>query len=172
MTVSPASADLLNAFVRLLDLLANPQDVAVLAPLIQREILYRLLIGEQGRRLSKIAEVGSQSEQIARAIDWIKTNFTEPFHIDDLASKVGMSPSTFHHHFRRMTALSPLQFVKRLRLNEARRLMLTEHQDASTAAMQVGYDSASQFSREYSRQFGAPPLRDIKGLQQAVGDQP
>jgi AraC-like DNA-binding protein len=172
IAVSPASADVLNAFVRLLDLLATPQDIPILAPLIKREILYRLLIGEQGPRLRRIAEVGSQSEQIARAIDWIKANFTEPFHIDDLASKVGMSPSTFHHHFRKMTALSPLKFVKRLRLNEARRLMLTEHQDAASAAMEVGYESASQFSREYSRQFGAPPLRDIKNLQETVKAQP
>ncbi|HZR46729.1 MAG TPA: AraC family transcriptional regulator, partial [Candidatus Manganitrophaceae bacterium] len=110
------------------------------------------------------ASAGSQSHQIARAIDWLKGHYTEPLRIDDLASEVGMSASTFHHHFRALTAMSPLQYQKRLRLNEARRLMLTESLDAAGAAFQVGYESPSQFSREYSRLFGAPPLRDIMSL--------
>jgi AraC-like DNA-binding protein len=125
-----------------------------------------LLVGDQGARLRQIAVVGSQSNQIARAIDWLKGNFTKPLRIDDLAAQVNMSTSTFHHHFRQVTAMSPLQYQKWLRLNEARRLLLTENQDATTAAFQVGYESPSQFSREYSRLFGAPPLRDITSLRQ------
>ena len=113
-----------------------------------------------------MASAGSQSHQIARAIDWLKGNFTQPLRIDDLATQVNMSTSTFHHHFRALTAMSPLQYQKWLRLNEARRLMLTERLDATTAAFQVGYESSSQFSREYSRLFGAPPLRDITSLRQ------
>ena len=135
-------------------------------PIIQREIIYRLLLGDQGVRLRQIASAGSQSHQIARAIDWLKGNFSRPLRIDDLATQANMSTSTFHHHFRTLTAMSPLQFQKSLRLNEARRLMLTEHQDATTAAFQVGYESPSQFSREYNRLFGAPPLRDIAKLRQ------
>jgi transcriptional regulator GlxA family with amidase domain len=150
----------------LVDLLADQQDIPILAPIIQREIIYRLLVGDQGGRLRLIASTGSQSNQIARAIDWLKGNFTEPLSIDDLAAKSSMSTSTFHHHFRSMTALSPLQFQKQLRLQEARRLMLTERMDAANAAFQVGYESPSQFSREYNRQFGAPPLRDITKLRQ------
>jgi AraC-like DNA-binding protein len=157
---------LLTAFQRLIDLLAAPKDIPILAPIIQREILYRLLIGDQGTRLRQIASAGSQSQQVARAIDWLKGNFTRPLRIDDLASQVNMSPSTFHHHFRTLTAMSPLQYQKWLRLNEARRLMLTENTDAATAAFNVGYESPSQFSREYSRLFGAPPLRDITNLRQ------
>jgi AraC-like DNA-binding protein len=171
MAVSAAPVEMLGAFVRLLDLLSTPADIPILAPLIQREICYRLLMGEQGPRLRLIAEIGSQSEQIARAIDLLKGNFAKPFKVEDLASEIGMSSSTFHHHFKEMTALSPLQFLKRLRLNEARRLMLTEHHDAASAALYVGYESPSQFSREYSRQFGAPPLKDIKSLTQAVNIQ-
>ena len=116
--------------------------------------------------MRQIASAGTQSHQIARAINWLQSNYTQPLRIDDLAAQVSMSASTFHHHFRAMTALSPLQFQKQLRLQEARRLMLTEHMDAGTAAFEVGYESPSQFSREYSRQFGAPPLRDIMNLRQ------
>jgi AraC-like DNA-binding protein len=125
-----------------------------------------MLVGAQGVRLRQMASAGSQSQQIARAIDWLKGNFTQPLRIEDLASQVNMSTSTFHHHFRAVTAMSPLQYQKWLRLNEARRLMLAENQDATTAAFQVGYESPSQFSREYSRLFGAPPLRDITSLRQ------
>lgn len=166
MAVSEISLPLLSAFNRLIDLLDQPEDIPILAKLIQKEILYRLIISEQGPRLRQIAAVGSQSNQIARAIEWLKNNFTKPLKIDDLASYTGMSTSTFHHHFRALTAMSPLQFQKWLRLHEARRLMFTEHTDAANAAFQVGYESPSQFSREYSRLFGAPPLRDIKSLQQ------
>ena len=138
----------------------------MLAPVIQREIAYRLLVCDQGARLRQIASGGSQSHQIARAIEWLKGNFTQQLRIDDLAAQARMSTSTFHSHFRSMTALSPLQFQKQLRLQEARRLMLAEHLDAGTAAFQVGYESPSQFSREYSRLFGAPPLRDVANLRQ------
>jgi AraC-like DNA-binding protein len=166
MAIGGVTLPLLTAFQRLIDLLAEPKDIPILAPIIQREILYRLLVGDQGTRLRQIASAGSQSQQVARAIDWLKSNFTRPLRIDDLASHVHMSPSTFHHHFRTLTAMSPLQYQKWLRLNEARRLMLTENTDAATAAFNVGYESPSQFSREYSRLFGAPPLRDITNLRQ------
>ncbi|MBI5580168.1 MAG: AraC family transcriptional regulator [Deltaproteobacteria bacterium] len=166
MATGEVTLPLLSAFQRLIDLLAEPKDIPILAPIIQREILYRLLVGDQGTRLRQIASAGSQSQQVARAIDWLKSNFTRPLRIDDLASQVNMSPSTFHHHFRTLTAMSPLQYQKWLRLNEARRLMLTENTDAATAAFNVGYESPSQFSREYSRLFGAPPLRDITNLRQ------
>ncbi len=155
---------LLSCFGRLLDLLEEEEDIPILAPVIMREITYRLLTGEQGKRLRQIAAVFSQGRQIAQTIDWIKNNYTEPIRIEDLAKQVNMSISTFHHHFKSLTAMTPLQFQKNLRLNEARRLMLAEPTDAATAAFQVGYESASQFNREYSRMFGAPPLRDIKKL--------
>jgi AraC-like DNA-binding protein len=147
-------------------LLSEEKDVPILAPIIQREIIYRLLVGDQGARLRQIASTGTQSHRLARAIDWLKINFTQPLRIDDLAAQTSMSSSTFHHHFRSMTALSPLQFQKQLRLREARRLMLAEHLDAATAAFHVGYESSSKFSREYNRVFGAPPLRDITNLRQ------
>jgi AraC-like DNA-binding protein len=168
MATGEVALPLLTAFQRLIDLLAEPKDIPILAPIIQREISYRLLVGDQGARLRQMASAGSQSHQIARAIDWLQGNFTRPLRIDDLATKVNMSKSTFHHHFRALTAMSPLQYQKRLRLNEARRLMLTERLDATTTAFQVGYESPSQFSREYSRLFGAPPLRDITSLRQSA----
>jgi AraC-like DNA-binding protein len=169
MALGEVTGPLLSACHRLLDLLAAPQDIPILAPLIQREILYRLLVGEQGARLRQIASAGSPSQQIAHAIAWLKRHYTRPLRIEDLAAHVHMSPSTFHQHFRALTAMSPLQYQKWLRLNEARRLMLMEHLDATTAAFEVGYASPSQFSREYRRAFGAPPLRDITDLGQMAG---
>ena len=166
MATGEVTLSLLNAFQRLVDLLGDEKDIPILAPTIQREIVYRLLVGDQGARLRQIASTGSSSQQIAKAIDWLKSNFTQPLRVEDLAAKAGMSKSTFHHHFRSLTALSPLQFQKNLRLQEARRLMLTERLDAATSAFQVGYESPSQFSREYSRIFGAPPLRDMASLRQ------
>ncbi len=162
---------LLAAFQRLVDMLAEPQAIPILAPIIQREIFYRLLVGDQSGHLRQIATIGSRSHRIARAISWLKNNLARPLHINDLAAQVNMSKSTFHHHFRTLTAMSPLQYQKRLRLNEARKLMLVERLDAATAALQVGYESASQFSREYSRQFGSPPLRDIMSLRRPVSRQ-
>jgi len=166
MATGEMTLPIIRAFQRLIDLLAEKQDIPILAPNIQREIIYRLLVGDQGERLRQIASAGSQSQQIARAIEWLKGNYSEQLSIDDLAAQASMSNSTFHHHFRSMTALSPLQFQKQLRLQEARRLMLTERMDAANAAFQVGYESPSQFNREYNRQFGAPPLRDITKLRQ------
>jgi len=164
MAVSEVSAQLLNNFSHLLELQDSPEDIPILAPLVQKEILYRLLMEEQGQRIRHIATKGSQGHQIAKAIDWLRANYVKQLKVDGLAKETGMSISTFHQHFRATTAMSPLQYQKWLRLHEARRLMLVEQQDATTAALQVGYDSPSQFSREYKRQFGAPPLRDIKAL--------
>jgi AraC-like DNA-binding protein len=166
MATGEVTLPLLAAFQRLIDLLDEPKDIPILAPVIQREIFYRLLVGDQGTRLRQMASSGSQSQQIARAISWLINNFAQPLRIDDLAAQINMSTSTFHHHFRTVTAMSPLQYQKWLRLNEARRLMLTEKQDVAAAAFQVGYESPSQFSREYSRLFGSPPLHDITNLRQ------
>jgi AraC-like DNA-binding protein len=168
MAVGKMTLPLTDAFQRLVRLLDNKEDIPILAPNIQREIIYRLLTGDQGARLRQMASAGSQSHQIARAIEWLQQNYMESLRIDDLAKRAGMSTSTFHHHFRETTALSPLQYQKQLRLQEARRLMLIEDMDAANAGFQVGYESPSQFSREYSRLFGAPPARDIKNLQQDV----
>lgn len=164
IAVSDVPTPLLDAFDRLVDLLEKPDDIPALAPLVKQEIFYRLLRGEQGPLLRRITTVGNHGYRISRAIDWLKDNFSKPVKVEELARKAGLSLSAFHNHFRAMTAMSPLQYQKRMRLNEARRLMLTEHFDASRAAFQVGYESPSQFSREYSRQFGAPPARDIKNL--------
>ena len=166
VAVSVLPTSLLNAFERLLELLDHPDDIPTLAPLIQKEIFYRLLIGEQGPRLRQIVSAGNHGYQIARVIDWLKENFDKPIRTEELASKAGLSTSAFHNHFRAVTAMSPLQFQKSMRLSEARRLMLAEHVDASAAAFRVGYESPSQFSREYSRMFGEPPLRDISKLRQ------
>lgn len=164
LVVSKVDVQIVEAILRLVDLLDHPGDMPILAPLIQKEILYRLLTSEQGRRLQQISMIGSHSHQIARAIEWLKENYDKSFKVEDLATYSGMSTSSLHYHFRTMTAMSPLQFQKRLRLNEARQRMLMEQKDATTAAFEVGYESPSQFSREYSRLFGAPPSRDIKRL--------
>ena len=164
MRVSEICMPLLNAFQRLLDLHDTPQDIDVLSPLVHKEILYRLLLGEQGHYLRQLVSAGSHDNQIAQAVDWLKKNYIQPLRIDNLARQIGMSTSTFHYHFRAVTTMSPLQYQKWMRLHEARRLMFMEHMDATSAAFQVGYESPSQFSREYRRQFGTPPLRDIKGL--------
>lgn len=168
MATGEVTLQLVNAFIRLIDLLADEKDIPILAPVIQREIIYRLLVGEQGERLRQIATAGSQSQQIAKAIGWLKSNYTQAVSMDELAAQANMSTSTLHHHFKALTALSPLQYQKQLRLQEARRLMLAERMDAANAAFQVGYESPSQFNREYSRLFGAPPLRDIRSLQQTT----
>ncbi len=168
MAVSKVSLPLLNAIQRLVDLLDEPESIPILAPQTQREILYRLLTSEQGPRLRQIATEGSHNQQIARAVEWLKTHFTQSIRIEELSEYVGMGISTFHHNFRALTAMSPLQFQKWLRLHEARQLMLTRRMDAADAAFEVGYESPSQFSREYNRLFGAPPLRDIKKLRQIM----
>ena len=164
MVLGETALPLLDAFKRLVELLDDPDTIPVVAPLIQREIFFRLLVSDQGMRLRQIAVIGSQSQRIAKAVDWLKSHYTDPLSIDELAASVQMSASSFHHHFRELTAMTPLQFQKWLRLNEARWLMFSEKIDASTAAFHVGYESPTQFSREYSRLFGAPPLRDIKRM--------
>jgi AraC-like DNA-binding protein len=168
MAVSTLTPALLNPVERLVDLLDEPSAVPVLAPLIQREIHYRLLMGDQAARLWQIIAVGTQSHQIARLINWLKVNYASPLRVEELAASAQMSPSTFHQYFRELTTMSPLQYQKWLRLNEARKLMLNDHLDAATAGFQVGYDSPSQFSREYSRLFGAPPRRDIENFRRRV----
>ncbi|PYC42697.1 AraC family transcriptional regulator [Pseudomonas protegens] len=155
---------MLDAVLRLTRLLDTPKDIAMLAPLVRREILYRLLRSPQGHRLYEIATANSQGHRVNQAIKWLNGNFVQPLRIDDLAREVNLSVSTLHHRFKAMTAMSPLQYQKQLRLQEARRLMLAEGLEASAAGYRVGYESPSQFSREYSRLFGAPPLRDMARL--------
>jgi len=162
--IGAATPAILAPIGRLLALLDEPEAIAVLAPLIHREIHYRLLMSDQAAKLRQIASVDGQGHRIAKAIDWLKLNYASPLRVDELADRVQMSTPTFHHHFRQLSAMSPLQYQKWLRLNEAKRLMLNEHLDASSAAFKVGYESPSQFSREYSRLFGAPPKRDIEML--------
>ena len=168
--ISAATPALLASFGRLLALLDEPEAIPVLAPLIQREIHYRLLMSDQAARLRQITSVDGQGYRIAKAIDWLKLNYALPLRVEELAARVQMSPPTFHHHFRQLTAMSPLQYQKWLRLNEARRLMLNEHLDVSSAAFKVGYESPSQFSREYSRLFGVPPKRDMTVLRGRSND--
>lgn len=162
--VSPLDIGLLDAVVRLVRLLDSRLEARLLAPLIKREIVCRLLLGEQGDRLSQITALGDATHRIAEAIEWLRRNFDQPLRIEAIAREFGMSVSGFHHHFRALTAMSPLQFQKQLRLREARRLMLSEGFDATTAGYRVGYGNAAQFTREYKRLFGAPPMRDIKQL--------
>ncbi len=162
--VSTADAPLLDGALRLTRLLDTPQDIPILAPMIIREIYYRLLSGEQSEAVRQIATSGSTMQRIAKVIQHIKADFTNPLRIEDLADRARMSPSSFHYHFKEVTSMSPLQYQKQLKLLEARRLMLAENFDATNAAYQVGYESPSQFSREYSRMFGAPPIRDIERL--------
>ena len=164
LSVSRVTPELLDAVMRLLRLLDNPRDLAVLGPLAEREILYRLLQGPDAARLRQIAQADSKLQRVTRAISWIKQHFSEPFSIETLASEARMSASALHHHFKQVTAMSPLQYQKQLRLQEARRLILIQGSDAASAGHQVGYESPSQFSREYSRLFGAPPLRDANRL--------
>jgi AraC-like DNA-binding protein len=166
--VSPLDAELLDASLRLVRLAAVPNEYRVVAPLVTREIVYRLLIGPQGNRLRHLAKFGGQAHRIARAIQTIRESFNQPLRIEDLARILHMSVSGFHAHFKAVTAMSPLQFQKQLRLQEARRLMISEHLDAGQAGFRVGYDDASQFNREYKRQFGEPPMRDIGRLREQV----
>jgi AraC-like DNA-binding protein len=170
MDVSPLDAGLLDAVVRLVRLLDTPAQAPFLLPLIRREIVYRLLMGEQGNRLRHIALQGDQAHRITRAIEWLHDEFDQPLRIDDMAQELGMSVSSFHHHFKAVTAMSPLQFQKQIRLREARRLMLGEGLNAASAGYRVGYNDASHFNREYKSVFGLPPLRDVERLQEAGGE--
>ncbi|MFI4849459.1 MAG: AraC family transcriptional regulator N-terminal domain-containing protein [Gimesia chilikensis] len=164
LTVTAVEPPLLDAVRRLVDLLDTPSDLRPLAPLILREITHRVLTGPQGLRLRQIALAGAPAYRIARAIRWLKEHFAEPLRIESLADQVGMSISAFHQHFKNVTAMTPLQYQKRMRLQEARNLMLSEKLEAAEAAFRVGYESPSQFSREYRRLFGAPPRQDIAAL--------
>ncbi|MDM0049416.1 AraC family transcriptional regulator [Variovorax sp. J22R115] len=160
------STTLLDPVLRLVRLLDSPEDVPALAPLITREILYRLLKSADGWRLAQMAVVDSHSQRIAQAISVLSMRFQEPLRVEDLADEVHMSVSSLHQHFKAVTAMSPLQFQKQLRLQESRRIMISEHVDAATAGHRVGYESQSQFNREYSRFFGLPPARDVKRLRE------
>ncbi|MFL5801163.1 MAG: AraC family transcriptional regulator N-terminal domain-containing protein [Roseiflexaceae bacterium] len=168
MDVSPLDASLLDAVVRLVRLLDSPTEARILAPLVTREIVSRLLMGAQGARLRHIAVLGGYTHHIARAVDLLRKDFTQPLRMERIAQALGMSVSGFHHQFKAVTALSPLQFQKRLRLQEARRLMLGEHLDAASAGYRVGYDDASHFNREYKSLFGLPPMRDVERLREAA----
>lgn len=162
MAAGETTPELLDACSRLVDLADTPRDIPFLSGLIVREILYRLLCGPQGNHLRAIATLGEQSHRTARAIAWLRTNYAKPLRVEDLATLAQMGVSTFHHHFRSLTSMSPLQYQKRLRLHVARQRMLTGDLDAASAAFEVGYESPSQFNREYRRFFGQPPMRDVK----------
>lgn len=166
--IEKIDAQLLDAVLRLTRLLSTPKDIPMLAPLIQREIIYRLLRSQQGHRLYEMAIADCQSHRVTQAIKWLNSHYEQPMRIEDLAREVNLSVSTLHHRFKSVTTMSPLQYQKQLRLQEARRLMLADGLDASAAGYKVGYESPSQFSREYSRQFGAPPSRDMARLRQSV----
>jgi AraC-like DNA-binding protein len=162
--------NLLDAVVRLVRILDNPDEAPFLAPLIKREIVYRLLTGEQGERLRQIAAGSGNTNRIVKAVDRIRKEFDQPLRIDDIAGELGMSVSSFHHHFKAFTAMSPLQFQKQIRLQEARSLILNEGIDAGEAGYRVGYNDAAHFSRDYKKLFGLSPLRDVEQLRGDVGE--
>jgi AraC-like DNA-binding protein len=164
LTINTWTAPLLDAAVRLLRLVGTPDDYRMLSPLIVREIVYRLLLAGREARLRQVADIGASQQRMSKAIQLIRTGYNKRLSISGLASALGMSPSGFHHHFKTATAMTPLQFQKHIRLQEARRLMVTDNHDAATAAYRVGYEDASQFSREYKRLFGEPPMRDAHRL--------
>lgn len=164
--VSALDTGLLDAVMRLVRLLDSPSDARFLAPLVKREIVYQLLRGAQRGRVAQLAALESSTHRIAEALDWLRRSFNQQLRIEEVARELGMSASGFHHHFKALTAMSPLQFQKQLRLQEARRLMLGEGLDAASAGYRVGYDDASYFNREYKKLFGEPPMRDIERLRE------
>jgi len=168
MAVGVSSPELLSACSRLMDLLDAPRDIPFLSGLIQREIIYRLLRSPQGQHLRAIATSGEQSHRTAKAVAWLRANYAKPLRVEELASVAQMGLSTLHHHFRSLTAMSPLQYQKQLRLHVARERMLNDGLDVATAAYEVGYESTTQFNREYSRFFGLPPGRDTKARRLAL----
>jgi len=168
MALGTTSVELLDACSRLVDLLNTPEDIPFLSRLVEREIIYRLLRSPQGQHLRAIATLGEQSHRTAKVVSWLRLNYAKPLRVEELASMAQMGVSTLHHHFRSLTAMSPLQYQKQLRLHVARERMLAEGMDAASAAYEVGYESASQFNREYSRFFGQPPMRDVKARRQVV----
>lgn len=161
LAVADADEGLMEAFLRLLKLLDTPDDIPMLAPVTIREIYTRILLSPVGKHVRQLCTRGTQSNQITRAVDWLKDNFRKPFKIDELAKYVHMSPTTFHRHFRKVTSVSPIQYQKNLRLHEARRIMISDNETVANAAYAVGYESPTQFSREYKRFFGNPPKRDV-----------
>jgi len=164
MSIGETTPEFRSACCRLLDLLESPKDIPFLSGLIQREIIYRVLRGRVGARLRAVATLGDQSHRTAKAVAWIAANYAKALRVEELAELANMGVSTLHHHFRVLTAMSPLQYQKQLRLQSARTLMLNNGLDAASAAFEVGYESATQFSREYSRFFGQPPMRDVRAL--------
>lgn len=162
ITIGQVTKELSNAFLRLLNLFDDQYSLPLLSPLIIKEIYYRLLLSPQGEQLKYIAAIGTAGHRVIKAIQWLKNNFTETLSINDLAEQIGMSPSSFYQHFKAMTSMSPLQYQKRLRLSKARQLLLTAQEDITSVSMHVGYESSSQFSREYKRFFGITPSLDIK----------
>lgn len=168
LSTAPLDAGLLEAVVRLVRLLEAPVEAKVLAPLITREIVYRLLLGERGSQLRRMADQGGDTHFIARAAEQLRNNLTQPRRVEEVAREFGMSVSSFHSHFKAAIGLSPLQFQKRMRLQEARRLMLYEALDAAGAGYSVGYDDAAHFSREYKSLFGTPPKKDVERLREAT----
>jgi AraC-like DNA-binding protein len=170
--VNPLGADLLDAVVRLVRLADKPEEQRILAPLIKREIVYRLLESGEGARLRHLVSSSSgDTYRISRSIARLREQYNKPMKIEDLARELGMSVSGFHHHFKSVTSMSPLQFQKQVRLREARGLMLTEGLDASTAGHRVGYEDPAHFNRHYKKLFGAPPLRDIAALRDSLSTQ-
>lgn len=169
IAINPMSATLRDTLLRLLSLLDTPADIPVLGPMVERELLYRLLQGPQGRLLRQIAQPDGALGSIRRAVAWIRDNYNVRLRIEALCDASGMSRASLHRHFLSMTGLSPLRYQKQLRLQEARQLLLAGEHRASDAAFAVGYESASQFSREYLRQFGVPPARDMREIRQAIG---
>ena len=168
MSIGETTPEFLNACCRLLDLLDRPEDIPFLGDLIQREIIYRILRGPAGARLCAVATLGDQSHRTAKAIAWVTVNYAKPLLVEELAQLASMGVSTLHHHFRMLTSMSPLQYQKQLRLQAARSLMLNSGVDAASAAFEVGYESPTQFNREYSRFFGQPPMRDIRALRSSA----
>jgi AraC-like DNA-binding protein len=168
MSVGPAGRPLLDIFRRLLELHDDAGDTRILCDLFQREMLYRVFVSPAGARLRQIVRLGTQSNRVVRAVNWLRQNFRAPLHVGELAQISGMGVSTLHHHFRLLTSMSPLQFQKHLRLHEARRILLTEESDAGNAAIQVGYESVTQFNREYRRLFGEPPIRNVRALRSSA----